>query len=135
LLGLCGRGVLRPLPVRTWDVRRGREAFRFLGQGNNIGKIVLTIPAALHPEGTVLITGGTGVLGAEAARHLVRSQGVRHLLLLSRRGEQAPGAAGLREELRGWGAEVRIESCDVAERHALAKVLASIPPEHPLTAV
>ena len=62
-------------------------------------------PAAVFdPDGTVLITGGTGALGALTARHLVTEHGVRHLLLLSRRGADAPGAAELREELAGLGA-------------------------------
>ncbi|MFE7493047.1 polyketide synthase dehydratase domain-containing protein, partial [Kitasatospora sp. NPDC057541] len=70
------------------------------------------------PEGTVLITGGTGTLGALLARHLVAERGVRRLLLLSRRGEDAPGAAALAAELAELGAEVRIEACDAADREA-----------------
>ncbi|MFI9031285.1 polyketide synthase dehydratase domain-containing protein, partial [Streptomyces sp. NPDC053560] len=46
-------------------------------------------------DGTVLITGGTGGLGALVARHLVAEYGVRDLLLVSRRGEAADGAAEL----------------------------------------
>ncbi|NEB63940.1 SDR family NAD(P)-dependent oxidoreductase, partial [Streptomyces diastaticus] len=87
------------------------------------------------PEGTVLITGGTGGLGAILAGHLVRTRGVRHLLLVSRRGSAAPGAAGLVTELTGLGASVRVAACDVTDRDALAALLAGIPAEHPLTAV
>ncbi|NUP41902.1 MAG: SDR family NAD(P)-dependent oxidoreductase, partial [Streptomyces sp.] len=75
--------------------------------------------------GTVLITGGTGALGAEVARHLVTSYGVRHLLLTGRRGAQAPGAAELRVALEELGAEVRIVACDAADRAALAEVIDS----------
>ncbi|MEW1790823.1 acyltransferase domain-containing protein, partial [Streptomyces albidoflavus] len=63
LLGLFAEGALRPLPVRAWDVRRAREAFRFMSQAKHVGKIVLTMPPRWNPEGTVLITGGTGGLG------------------------------------------------------------------------
>ncbi|KOV69422.1 zinc-binding dehydrogenase, partial [Streptomyces sp. MMG1121] len=106
LMVLFERGVLAPLPVSVWDVRRAPEAFRFMGQARHVGKVVLTVPARLDSEGTVLVTGGTGVLGAQVARHLVTEHGVRHLVLTSRRGPQAPGAAELRAELVGLGAEV-----------------------------
>jgi malonyl CoA-acyl carrier protein transacylase len=87
----------------------------------------------LGPDGTVLITGGTGALGAELARHLVTAHGVRHLLLTGRRGPQAPGAAELRTELEELGAEVRVVACDAADRSALAEVIGLCEP--PLSAV
>ncbi|MFC9653413.1 type I polyketide synthase [Streptomyces sp. NPDC056937] len=132
---LFERGVLEPLPVRSWDVRRARDAFRFMSMAKHIGKIVLTMPPVWNPEGTVLITGGTGGLGGVLARHLVAERGVRHLILTSRRGAEAPGAAELAAELRTRGAEVSVAACDVADRAALAGLLASVPAAHPLTAV
>ncbi|MFJ4767759.1 SDR family NAD(P)-dependent oxidoreductase [Streptomyces uncialis] len=90
---------------------------------------------ALDPDGTVLITGGTGALGSLFARHLAVRHGVRRLLLLGRRGEKAPGARELAAELAELGAETTFAACDVADRAALAGALGAIPPEHPLTAV
>ncbi|MFE6306710.1 SDR family NAD(P)-dependent oxidoreductase [Nocardiopsis sp. NPDC057823] len=87
-----------------------------------------------EPRGTVLITGGTGALGAHTARRLAR-RGAEHLLLVSRSGPQAPGAAELEEELRGSGARVTIAACDVADRSALERLLDRIPDEYPLRAV
>ncbi|MGA2166031.1 MAG: SDR family NAD(P)-dependent oxidoreductase, partial [Solirubrobacteraceae bacterium] len=86
-------------------------------------------------HGTVLITGGTGELGALLARHLVERHGVRSLLLASRRGLDAPGAAELRAALRDLGASVRIEACDVAERAQLEALLQPQEGEPPLRAV
>nr|BAP34733.1 type I polyketide synthase [Streptomyces sp. ML694-90F3] len=89
----------------------------------------------LDPDGTVLVTGGTGVLGALLARHLVTRHGVRRLLLLSRRGPKAPGADPLRAELTGLGADVTITACDTGDREALRRALDGIPADRPLTAV
>jgi acyl transferase domain-containing protein/NADP-dependent 3-hydroxy acid dehydrogenase YdfG/acyl carrier protein len=86
---------------------------------------------ALDPEGTVLITGASGTLAAHVASHLVAEYGVRHLLLASRRGPDAPGAA----DLAALGPDVRVVACDAADRAALADLLAGIPAEHPLAAV
>ncbi|MEU4240019.1 type I polyketide synthase, partial [Actinoplanes sp. NPDC026619] len=92
-------------------------------------------PAEFDPNGTVLVTGGTGQLGALFARHLVHAYGVRQLLLTSRRGAGAPGAAALRRELTELGAEVTVAACDVSDRAALAALLTDVPEAHPLTAV
>ncbi|MFD8727495.1 SDR family NAD(P)-dependent oxidoreductase [Streptomyces sp. NPDC059611] len=91
--------------------------------------------APWRPDGTVLITGGTGGVGAALARHLVTVHGVRGLLLTGRRGLEVPGAAALRDELTALGAEVTVAACDVADRTALAAALAAIPAALPLTAV
>jgi acyl transferase domain-containing protein/acyl carrier protein len=86
-------------------------------------------------EGTVLITGGTGTLGRLVARHMVIERRMRHLTLVSRQGRNASGAAELEAELTQLGARVTIAACDVADREALDRVLAAIPPAHPLCVV
>ena len=86
-------------------------------------------------HGTVLITGGTGGIGAIVARHLVAARGARRLLLASRRGTAVDGAAELVAELTGLGAQVRVVACDVTDRTAVQALLAGIDADAPLTAV
>ncbi|MGA8363766.1 MAG: SDR family NAD(P)-dependent oxidoreductase, partial [Solirubrobacteraceae bacterium] len=85
--------------------------------------------------GTVLITGGTGGLGALMAHHLAAEHGAKRLLLVSRSGSQATGVQALCDSLSELGCEAQIVGCDVADRGQLQELLATIPPEYPLTAV
>ncbi|GAA3463317.1 type I polyketide synthase [Saccharothrix longispora] len=104
-----------------------------------VPRLVRAADAAAAPvwdaDGTVLVTGATGALGGAVARHLVTEHGVRHLLLAGRRGPEAPGAAALRDELTGLGADVTLVACDVADRDAVAALLARVPADAPLRAV
>ncbi|MFE9728824.1 SDR family NAD(P)-dependent oxidoreductase, partial [Streptomyces sp. NPDC005794] len=74
------------------------------------------------PRGTALVTGGTGAIGGHVARWLAR-EGAEHLVLTSRRGPDAPGAAELRTELEELGAKVTIEACDVADQGSVTGLL------------
>ncbi|MFG2001959.1 SDR family NAD(P)-dependent oxidoreductase, partial [Spirillospora sp. NPDC048911] len=125
-------GALLPLPVQAWPLGRAREAFRFMSQARHTGKIVLDVPAVFDPDGTVLITGGTGTLGALVAEHLARTWGVRNLLLVSRRGPDAPGAADLAGRL---SAHVEIVAADIGDPAAVRDLVTGIDPAHPLTGV
>ncbi|MFG3716161.1 SDR family NAD(P)-dependent oxidoreductase, partial [Micromonospora sp. NPDC047730] len=118
LMELFGDGTLTPVPVTAVPVQRVREVLRDLGAGRTVGKQVLTMPARLDPDGTVLITGGTGGLGVVVAEHLVRRHGVRKLVLASR--------SGVTDRLAGLDAEVRVVACDVTDRAALADLVGGI---------
>ncbi|MFG2093247.1 type I polyketide synthase [Streptomyces sp. NPDC048612] len=87
-----------------------------------------------RPRGTVLLTGGTGALGAHVARALAEG-GAEHLVLAGRRGPDAPGASELSAELTALGTRVTVAACDVTDRAAVAKLLDSFTDEAPLTAV
>jgi polyene macrolide polyketide synthase len=135
LSGLFLAGELEPLPVTARDVRQAPEALRQLSQAGHVGKLALTIPRSPRPAGTVLITGGTGALGAQVARHLVERHGARKLVLASRRGQRAPGAEDLQSDLVRLGAEVDIVSCDLTDKAAVRRLVTKAADEHPLTMV
>ncbi|MFC8129716.1 SDR family NAD(P)-dependent oxidoreductase [Streptomyces sp. NPDC057302] len=128
-------GALAPLPVRAWPLGRAREAFRFMSQARHTGKLVLDVPAPLDPDGTVLITGGTGTIGAAVAEHLARTGESAHLLLVSRSGSAADGAAELAARLEALGAEATFVAADLSEPGAVAELIAGVDPAHPLTGV
>ncbi|HEX8690095.1 MAG TPA: SDR family NAD(P)-dependent oxidoreductase, partial [Solirubrobacterales bacterium] len=91
--------------------------------------------SVFDPGRTVLVSGGTSGIGALIARHIAAEHGARRLLLVSRSGPEAPGAAELEHDLRELGAEVSVVACDVADREQVAALLDSVSSEHPLGAV
>ncbi|WP_416906077.1 SDR family NAD(P)-dependent oxidoreductase [Micromonospora echinospora] len=136
LLALFERGALKPLPTRVWDVRQARLALRHISQARHVGKVVLTVPAPLDPDGTTLITGASGTLAGVLARHLVASGRSRRLLLASRSVPVEGSAyAGLVAELTGAGAVVTAVPVDVADAEQVAGLVAGVDSAHPLTAV
>ncbi|MFG1915823.1 type I polyketide synthase [Micromonospora sp. NPDC048898] len=121
-VGLPDFGVLVGVDEPQVAVRGGRVFVpRLVAVSESVGSALV-----LDPDRTVLITGGTGGLGAVFARHVVRAYGVKRLLLVSRRGPAAVGVDALVAELGGLGAVVEVRACDVADRGQLVELLGSV---------
>ncbi|KAA1244359.1 SDR family NAD(P)-dependent oxidoreductase, partial [Mycobacterium simiae] len=142
LMALFAAGALAPLPVKTFDVRLARQAYRYVSQARHIGKVVLALPD--RPGGgpvgrlagsTVLITGGTGMAGAALAPHLVSRYRVANVILVSRSGAHGQGVSELLSQLQEAGAQVSVVACDVADRDAVATLIAQLPEQYPLRGV
>ncbi|WP_312847741.1 type I polyketide synthase [Streptomyces sp. WAC 01325] len=140
LIDLPGRPDAAALRRFTTHLVGGGEEDEVAVRGTGVfGRRLVPAPGAeeapvWEPSGTVLITGGTGALGGHVARWAAR-HGAEHLLLLSRRGRQAPGVEELEAELTGLGVRVTIAACDTANRAELSAALEAIPADVPLTAV
>lgn len=123
-----------PVPIGSDEARK--DTFESEAPGFDAGDASVACESmSFDPERTVLITGGTGALGALLARHLVSVHKVRSLVLVSRQGRAARGAGQIEAELSGLGANVSIEACDVADRDQVGLLLEAIPPERALGAI
>jgi len=133
LMQLFENGELKPLPYRLFPAAQAIEAFRFMQQSRQIGKVVLGFdegigaieqPAPDHgtltldADATYLVTGGMRGFGLETAVWLA-GRGARHLVLLSRRGAADDEAESTVEELQKQGVRVRAVACDVTDLDAL----------------
>jgi pimaricinolide synthase PimS1 len=114
-----------PLDKLAEIIGSGEPQVRVRGgeiQAARIARVAL--PEPRNPfTGKVLLTGGTGGLGAKLARHLVANHGVTDLVLTSRRGAKAPGAKDLQKELEELGAKVTIAAADASDKKSLKKVI------------
>ncbi|WP_280187084.1 MULTISPECIES: type I polyketide synthase [Nocardia] len=140
VMALFEQHALDALPHAVHGIERASEAFRAMSHRNHPGRIVLlgrdtptTAGGDRSSDGTYLVTGGFGGLGAAAARWLVE-RGARHLVLVGRR---APDAVGERllESLRAGGARVTAHQADVGDRASVVELLGAIaesgfPPLH-----
>lgn len=138
LMDLFSDGILHPLPYRSFEAEDVVEAFRYMQQARQIGKIVITYhhgikrvqppqPGArrrlqLAADASYLVTGGLSGFGLRAAEWLA-SKGARHLILISRSGPASAAAKAAIERLEEQGVRVHAAACDVTSRDALAALL------------
>ena len=140
VMALFDEGILHPLPYRLFEADEVVEAFRFMQQARQIGKIVVTYPhgiKAVHvprpqaaslrlaADATYLVTGGLGGFGLKTARWLVE-KGARNLVLISRSGPANAEAQAAIVELSARGVHILATACDVTDRNALAGVLSTM---------
>ena len=138
-----GEGLVKLLAVALGSGAPGSgEPEVALREGTVFGRRLTRLPAAVpagpgasRVPGTVLVTGGTGTLGGLTARHLAATGRARQVVLASRSGPAAPGAAGLAATVAANGAGVQVTVCDAVDSGALATLLAGIPAAVPLTGV
>ena len=136
------RGDFQPLVFTQFPTDDTIDAFRYMAQRKNIGKVVVSIeqrddrktlaPAASGPirvDGSYLITGGMGALGMRVAAWLV-DLGARYLVLLSRRPPSDEVAQTI-ESLRASGVDIAVIRGDVAEAKSLTESLAQLPKQFP----
>ncbi|KOG85673.1 hypothetical protein ADK38_35355, partial [Streptomyces varsoviensis] len=136
---LTGGSAHVKVPHTAFPAARVAEAFALLQHSRHIGKVVITYdpldepllieerpaPPRLDPEGSYLVTGGTGGFGAATACWLAEL-GARHLALVSRSGERAPEAAATAARLAELGARVSVHAADVTDPRAVRAVLAEL---------
>ena len=145
LMSLFREGALAPLPYRAFAAENVVEAFRYMQQARHIGKVVVSLNNAkpsiqpekplkremsLDGESTWLITGGLSGFGLQSAKWLA-SRGVRHLVLIGRRGVNTPGAAEALDLLNEQGVNVRALACDITNVRALAGTIKQVRDEMP----
>ncbi len=132
-------GDFQPPPVRIFRASEIADAFRFMAQSQQIGKVVIDMEAvagvALQPlaetekplraDGTYLITGAFGGIGLEVARWAA-AQEARHLVLVGRRGATSPLAKRTVEELEKKGVTVRALAADISQEPEVMRLLADI---------
>ena len=139
VMALLREGVLSPLPCRTFPAARVVDAFRTMQQARHIGKVVVSMAAVPSPEpaarpkpvarfdadSTWLVSGGLSGFGLESARWLA-DRGVRHLVLIGRRGLDTPGAVQAVAEFKTRGVSVWAVACDITNPESLGTVIERI---------
>jgi len=123
------QGELKPLPLRAFPLAEAEHAFRYMAQARHIGKIVVTLPAAIRSEGAYLITGGFGALGLAVAGRMVE-RGARCLILMGR-SLPSDDAANTLREWESFGVRVKVIAADVSRAEDVKRVLAEAAADFP----
>jgi len=136
VMELLKSGELKPLPYRSFSSAEVIDAFRYMQQSKQVGKIIISFDdpvkcqpgyarqqnkLELSPEATYMVTGGLGGFGLKTAQWLAE-KGARHLILLGRSGAATDEARRALEQLEKAGVSVNAVKCDVTDRQSLTDV-------------
>lgn len=139
MMQLFHNGDLHPLPYTLFDANQVVDAFRYMQQAKQIGKIVVTyehgiqakpVQEKLKPSHDMnisadtcyFVTGGLGGFGLRSAQWLVE-QGARHLILIGKTGAKSPDAKAALAVFAAQGVNVHAAAVDVADKAALSGLL------------
>lgn len=147
-------GAYHPELFTRFELDGTIDAFRYMSQRKNIGKVVVAIsdsaaeqsqPGQAHTEqsqptesekqlvrrdGSYLITGGLGGLGLQVADWLA-GEGAGGLVLMSRRAPSDRQQAAIAALEKQQGVKVHTLQADVVDHAGLVKALATLPADLP----
>lgn len=145
MFSLFNEGVLSPLPYCEFSPDHIHDAFRYMQQSRQIGKIIVNFSQSpstnfakiqhdkklnLNPNATYLLTGGLNGFGFRTAQWLVE-KGARHLVLIGRSGVSSETVQSAITDLENQGVNVRVTPLDITDRDALNSLLSSITNDMP----
>jgi acyl transferase domain-containing protein/NADPH:quinone reductase-like Zn-dependent oxidoreductase/NAD(P)-dependent dehydrogenase (short-subunit alcohol dehydrogenase family)/acyl carrier protein len=127
------KGTYDPLPATVFSAEESGQAFRYMAQRKNTGKVVVSLvrsaeadgPPGIRSDGSYWITGGLGAIGLELAGWLA-DRGASRLVLFGR-SSPSEGARQILDRLRVQGVETRLVQVDLADREGLQRAIASMP--------
>ncbi|NEP12525.1 MAG: type I polyketide synthase [Symploca sp. SIO2C1] len=130
------QGELAALPHKVFSSTQITDAFRYMQQSKQIGKVVVEMPQlkteqkSFQPEASYLITGGLGALGLEVAQWMV-AQGAKNIVLT---GRSAPKETAQKviTELEAAGVSVSVLLGDISHQedveNIFQQIATSLPP-------
>lgn len=150
MMGLFDSGHLKPLPHRVFGASQVEEAFRYMQQSKQIGKVVVSFTnkdreflekvainsafkkddLVLDPGSSYLVTGGTSGFGLESAKWLV-SRGAKNLILISRSGVKDNESVIAIEQLKLNGVNIYIHKVDVSDFDQMESLIKEIKDNYP----
>jgi phthiocerol/phenolphthiocerol synthesis type-I polyketide synthase C len=127
------------LPYQAFEANDVVDAFRYMQQAKQIGKIVITyrqpvLPRAieaprpslsLSADASYLVTGGVSGFGFKTAQWLAE-KGAKHLVLISRGGQLAADEQLALAQMTQDGITTWVRACDVTDKASMTALFADM---------